>query len=126
MRHSQSGIVQGQHAFTKFVFSYFAATSWQASFGAFVVFDLDKAFPIRCRVFPEKHVRGKKPKRLRRLQDDSVAEVVEGEECTLCLRYNSMLSLDAVSANELFVVEQPWLSVVSTFPEALQRKVYGT
>jgi hypothetical protein len=37
-----------------------------------------------------------------------------------------MLSLEFVSANELFIVEQPWLSVVATFPEALQRKVYGT
>jgi hypothetical protein len=95
----------------------------QASFGAFVAFDLDKEFPTRCRVFPEKHVREKKPKRPRRSNDDSV---LEAEVCTLCLRYNSMLSLDAVSANELFVVEQPWLSVVATFPEALQRKVYGT
>jgi hypothetical protein len=93
--------------------------SRQASFGAFVLFDLDKAFPSRCRVFPEKHVREKKQKRPRRSND-------EGEECTLCLRYNSMLSLDAVSANELFVAEQPWLSIVATFPEALQRKVYGT
>ena len=124
MCHSQSGIVQGQHAITKCNFSCFSfADSWQASFGAFVVFDLEKSFPTRCRVFPEKHVRGKKHKRPRRSLDGSVDE---GEECTLCLRYNSMLSLDAVSPNELFVVEQPWLSVVATFPEALQRKVYGT
>jgi hypothetical protein len=45
--------------------------------------------------------------------------------CTVCLHYNSMLHLDFLGANEMIVVEQPWLRVISTFPEALQRRVYG-
>jgi hypothetical protein len=36
-----------------------------------------------------------------------------------------MLYLDFMSADEMVVVEQPWLSVVAGFPEALQRRVYG-
>ena len=49
----------------------------------------------------------------------------ESRNCTICLRYNSMLYLDFMSADEMVVVEQPWLSVVAGFPEALQRRVYG-
>ena len=45
--------------------------------------------------------------------------------CTVCLHYNSMLYFDFLGPNEMVVVEQPWLRVVSTFPEALQRQVYG-
>lgn len=46
--------------------------------------------------------------------------------CVLCLRYNSMLCLDYLNANEMVIVEQPWTSVVSALPEALERKVYGS
>jgi hypothetical protein len=49
----------------------------------------------------------------------------ESRNCTICLRYNSMLYLDFRSADEMVVVEQPWLSVVAGFPEALRRRVYG-
>ena len=31
-----------------------------------------------------------------------------------------------IDANEMLVVEQPWLNVVRNFPAALERKVYGT
>jgi hypothetical protein len=37
-----------------------------------------------------------------------------------------MLHLDYVGVNEMLVVEQPWLSIVATFPAALQRKLYGS
>lgn len=43
----------------------------------------------------------------------------------MCLRYNGMLFMDFADANEMIVVEEPWLNVVSTLPDALQRKVYG-
>jgi len=58
--------------------------------------------------------------------------------CTMCLRYNSMLHLDFVTSNdgdgngnedgnvEMVIVEQPWLSVVASLPEALHRRVYGS
>lgn len=37
-----------------------------------------------------------------------------------------MLFMDYIGDHELVIVEQPWLNVVATFPDALQRKVYGT
>jgi len=58
--------------------------------------------------------------------DDSVVDAANQTTCTMCLRYNSMLYMDFVSDNEMVVVEQPWLNVVATFPDALQRRVYGT
>ena len=86
--------------------------------------------PTHCRVFPETHVRGKKRKRQSSgqasgsLKDD--ATVANNGNCTICLRYNSMLYMDFIAKNEMLIVEQPWLSVVASFPEALERKVYGT
>jgi U3 small nucleolar RNA-associated protein 4 len=49
----------------------------------------------------------------------------DSKNCTICLRYNSMLHMDFIANNEMLVVEQPWLDVVATFPAALERKVYG-
>jgi U3 small nucleolar RNA-associated protein 4 len=37
-----------------------------------------------------------------------------------------MLFMDFVAEHEMVVVEQPWLTVVATFPQALQRRIYGT
>lgn len=45
--------------------------------------------------------------------------------CSICLQYNGMLYLNFVGPNEMVVVEQPWLEVVGTLPEAIQRRVYG-
>jgi hypothetical protein len=37
-----------------------------------------------------------------------------------------MLCLEFIDKHEMVIVEQPWLNVVATFPDALQRRVYGT
>lgn len=81
--------------------------------------------PKHCRVFPDTHVRGKKRKRGASKDNPDEANASNGN-CTICLRYNSMLYMDFIARNEMLVVEQPWLSVVASFPEALERKVYGT
>jgi hypothetical protein len=83
---------------------------------------MNKPMSKHCRMFPETHVRGKKRKR----PDSSATEEPETNNCTICLRYNSMLYMDFIAKNEMLVVEQPWLSVVASFPEALERKIYGT
>lgn len=93
------------------------------------MFDLDAPFPRECLTYPETHVRGRK-RRLNIVAEDSGTEATDEETkvvcCKLCLRYNSMLYLGYVESDEMLVVEQPWLSVVATFPEALQRRVYGS
>jgi hypothetical protein len=95
-----------------------------------VALDTAEKFPNACHVFPERHVRGKKRNRGLSISEQSMDErannVEECSQCTICLRYNSMLFMDFVDVNELLVVEQPWLSIVATFPEALHRRVYGT
>jgi U3 small nucleolar RNA-associated protein 4 len=101
----------------------------QGSFGAFVAMDMDEKFPRRSKVYPEKHVRGKQSKRRKRAYSESGDQSdLQSKEatCTVCLRYNGMLYMDFVASNEMVVVEQPWLSVVATFPDALQRRVYGS
>jgi len=108
---------------------------FQGSFGAIVSMNTELDFPQQCRIFPETHVRsGKKRKRSTSVsqKEKGSDDADENEEeaipttCTMCLRYNSMLYMDFVGAHEMVVVEQPWLNVVATFPDALQRKVYGT
>jgi hypothetical protein len=97
------------------------------------VIDLAKKLPKHCRIVPEVHVRRqRKRQRANSEADLQSLELVrrkehgpESRNCTICLRYNSMLYLDFMSADEMVVVEQPWLSVVAGFPEALQRRVYG-
>ena len=89
-----------------------------------VAIDTSKEFPQRCTVFPETHVRGKKRKRALSSGDAAESETVT--TCVMCLQYNGLLFMDFVSRNEMVVVEQPWLDVVATFPDALQRRVYGT
>ena len=120
---------------------------FQSSFGAFCVINTQEKMPVHCRIVPERHVRRKK----RRTTDDgdantsSVTPLLDPQgfrknmlphrkyrkddptirNCTMCLHYNSMLYLDFLGPGRMVVVEQPWLRVISTFPEPLQRRVYG-
>jgi len=100
------------------------------SFGAFCAVDLSKPLPKHCRSFPERHVRTKRRKRSKSISEE-LSEANEASEepvdnCPICLRYNSMLYMDFIEDSEMLVIEQPWLSVVASFPEALERKLYGT
>jgi len=119
-----------------------------SSFGAFVVLNLDGQLPKHCRVVPETHVRSRR-KRAREEEELSSSQGktnsmifvlpeqksqnrphhfnndANARNCTVCLNYNSMLHLDFLDGDEMVVVEQPWLRVIATFPEALQRRVYG-
>ena len=103
----------------------------QGSFGAFAVIDCEKKLPRYCNIVPEHHVRSWR-KRKRSLSEAGSEEksVLTGQpddaEATICLRYNSVLHMDFVADNEMVIVEQPWLSVIETFPAALERKMFGT
>lgn len=89
--------------------------------------DLNKKLPQYCKTVPEHHVRRwRKRKRSASEIDEQVTRNSDDVESIICLRYNSMLHMDFIAENEMVVVEQPWLSVIATFPDALERKVYGT
>lgn len=45
---------------------------------------------------------------------------------TICLRYSGIIFHDFIGNNEMVVVEQPWMSVVDTLPNALERQRYGS
>jgi U3 small nucleolar RNA-associated protein 4 len=51
---------------------------------------------------------------------------LEAVESIICLRYNSVLHMDFLAENEMVIVEQPWLNVIATFPDAMERKVFGS
>jgi hypothetical protein len=82
---------------------------------------MEQTLPKHCRVFPETHVRGK-----RKRESNNPEELANRSNCMVCLRYNSMLYMDFLDEKEMLVVEEPWLNVVATFPEALERKLYGS
>eukprot|EP00547_Thalassionema_nitzschioides_P004694 CAMPEP_0194217950 /NCGR_PEP_ID=MMETSP0156-20130528/22581_1 /TAXON_ID=33649 /ORGANISM="Thalassionema nitzschioides, Strain L26-B" /LENGTH=948 /DNA_ID=CAMNT_0038947129 /DNA_START=26 /DNA_END=2872 /DNA_ORIENTATION=- len=92
------------------------------SFGAFSIINMALAMPERCKIFPEKHLRGKK----RKLDKEEGAVDPNNPNCTICMRYNSIIHNDFISDEEMVIVEQPWLSVFATLPGALERKVFGT
>lgn len=52
-------------------------------------------------------------------------EELYARNCTICLHYNGMLYMDYLGPDQMVVVEQPWLPILATFPEALQRRIYG-
>jgi len=94
------------------------------SFGCFCIVTTDKGIPSHCQTFPATHVRRRKRKHSAswgNAQNQGEDEM----NCKLCLRYDGMLFMDFVSNEEMVVVEQPWLNVIATFPDALERKVYG-
>lgn len=63
----------------------------------------------------------------KRKHDDVEQPTSRGSRnCSICLQYNGMLYLNFVGQREMVVVEQPWLEVVETFPDAIQRRIYGT
>jgi len=99
----------------------------KGSFGAFAVIDLEKKLPRHCRFFPEHHVRRwrKRKRSFCETENGSSGKNPSDVESVICLRYNSILHMDFIAANEMVIVEQPWLTVISSFPAALERKIYG-
>lgn len=68
------------------------------------------------RIYPETHVRSKKRKRQspkpNNTSPDEGQESVESaaetaDNCTICLRYNSMLYMDCLANNDMLVVAAP-------------------
>uniref|UniRef100_A0A7S0C7J7 Uncharacterized protein n=1 Tax=Proboscia inermis TaxID=420281 RepID=A0A7S0C7J7_9STRA len=53
------------------------------------------------------------------------ADTAPNKNFTICYHYNHVLHLDLVRPNEMVVVEQPWLDVLHSLPDALARNVYG-
>lgn len=113
-----------------------------------MVLNLDGQLPKHCRVVPETHVRSRRkrpreeeeapatqgktnsmifvsPEQKGQTRAHSITNDPNARNCTVCLNYNSMLHLDFLGDDEMVVVEQPWLRVIATFPEAMQRRVYG-
>lgn len=80
--------------------------------------------PTKYRVIPEKHVRSKK--RQRQEDEDEDDEMDTSTSCTMCLLYTGILNIEFIGKSEMVVVEQPWLDIVASFPDPLQRHVYGT
>ncbi len=51
---------------------------------------------------------------------------VPNKNYTICVKYDSILQLEFVKEDELVIVEQPWLTVLNSLPDPLERRMYGT
>eukprot|EP00980_Cylindrotheca_fusiformis_P013737 scaffold3533_cov97-Cylindrotheca_fusiformis.AAC.1 len=96
------------------------ARRYDASFGTFCVLNIKGELPHYCKTLPEAHVRRRKRRGFNPKNQDP-----NSRNCIIGLHYNSMLYMNFLGPKEMVVVEQPWLQVVATFPEAVQRRVYG-
>jgi hypothetical protein len=66
----------------------------------------------------------RKEARKRKLEEFHEKQKIS-RSCTICLQYNGMLYMNFLGPKEMVVVEQPWLEVVETFPDAIHRRIYG-
>ena len=74
--------------------------------------------PSHCKPFPKQHVKAKNW--VTGGNDDN-----SNKNFTVCLRYTGIIFMDFLGEDELLIVEQPWLGVVSSLPNALERRRYG-
>lgn len=103
----------------------------------FTSIDLSSPVPIRSKPFPENHFKAKKWKK-KFVKDRQRSESFSDKEkktlkrddqnknFTICLRYSGIIFQDFLDDNEMVVVEQPWLGIVNTLPDALERQRYGS
>jgi len=102
----------------------------------FTSIDLSKRVPLRSKPFPTTHFKAKKwsksyiQERQRcgsfsdKLKDDLKRDETN-RNFTICLRYSGIIFQDFLDKNEMVVVEQPWLGIVNSLPDALFRQRYG-
>ena len=103
--------------------------------------DLSSPVPLRSKPFPPDHFKARnwsktylKEKRRSKSFDANESKAIEDEmskdetnrNFTICLRYSGIIFQDFLDSNEMVVVEQPWLSIVNTLPDALERQRYGS
>ena len=114
----------------------------QGGHGFFCAIDIDKAVPKHSSYYPPSALRVRRKPSTPDIEDDEDAPNVQSiikkrkrgdcdnaknsQNYTICMRYDSMLHLEFLRENELVVVEQPWLAVVNSLPDPLERRVYGT
>ena len=97
--------------------------------------------PLRSKPFPRDHFKARnwskaylQEKRRSKSFDANDLKNIEDEmnrddankNFTICLRYSGIIFQDFLDSNEMVVVEQPWLSIVNTLPDALERQRYGS
>jgi hypothetical protein len=51
---------------------------------------------------------------------------IPNKNYTICVKYDSILQLEFIKEDELVIVEQPWLTVLNSLPDPLERRIYGT
>ena len=105
--------------------------------GSLVSINLEDPYPNTFQFWPTNHVRGGSQRTtgivvpsINETKDEthtnSTARTSNNTTATVFLRYNNMLYADFIAPNELLVIEQPWMYVVPTLPDAIERRIYGT
>jgi len=107
------------------------------SHGYFCTVDLDQPVPEQSSMFPPDHLRAKRLELLKeedammyclplKKKSKSSASGNGSTNLAICLRYSEILFQDFIAENEMVIVEEPWMSILSELPDTLARRVYGT
>lgn len=114
---------------------------------------MDAPVPRKAQPFPSDHLRAKnwgQKLRIERKRSNSTVSVTDSTQpssrrkrkhveaaivenskqgnpnFTTCLRFSGMIFLEFLDENEMVIVEQPWLGIVNSLPDALERQRYGS
>jgi U3 small nucleolar RNA-associated protein 4 len=111
----------------------------------FCSIDLDAPVPRQLKPYPADHLRARnwgnkvllerkrsgsivednQPPMKRKKRSEGTKSEIQNSNFTTCLRYVGMIFLEFLDENEMVVVEQPWLGIVNSLPDALERQRYG-
>lgn len=86
----------------------------------FCSIDLNSPVPLHSKPFPADHFLARNWRINSRARNDS------NSNFTICLRYTGIIFQEFLGKDEMVIVEQPWLSIVSALPDALDRQRYGS
>jgi len=95
---------------------------------SFFSVDLDSPLPTRSKYFPDDHISARKSRFISTPNMKRENLMNDDPDClnlTICLRYSGIIFMDFLSGDELVVVEQPWLGILSSLPDGLEKKRFG-
>jgi len=82
----------------------------------FCAVDLDSPMPKTSQYYPRDHINAPK----------SRPDSNPNPNLTICVLYSGIIFMDFLSEDELVIAEQPWLDILNSLPDALERKRYGS
>jgi len=96
----------------------------------FCTIDLDSPIPVHSQFSPADHlsalVRKAENEQRKQSRRHKGRKMPDLRNLTISLHFTGIIFMDFLSKDELVVVEQPWVDILNSLPDALERKRYGS